>query len=104
MTDEKKVKMEIGSSGVSVTITHPDKGEQVFYFPDNVASPTILQRSTGTVGIALSSDEEGKMVGAIDYAKTHKPYFSQFRFSINLKEGFTVEVKREPKKVIYYQY
>jgi len=97
---EKKI--EIGTSGVSVTIFKKDGKEDIHYYPAQTASQDIVYDSTAASGIQLIPEDEMKMVEAVDYAKIHKPYISEAEISFNLKEGFKARIKREPAKIIRF--
>ena len=95
-------KIEIGTSGVSITIFKQDGKEDVHYYPTEVSSKDIVHDSTTASGIELIPEDEMKMVEAVDYTKTHPPYISEAEVSFNFKEGFKARIKREPAKIIRY--
>lgn len=93
----KEMKME--SSGVSVTTNPFDDIEHTFYYPDTVPSKEIIEDSTTVSGIQATPVEQERMIEAVDYAKTHKPYITEIEVSVSLK-GAKVRIKREPAKII----
>ena len=94
--------LRIESSGVSVSATTNSGETQELYYPETVPSGEIVATSVSTLGIELDAYERNQIIEVVDYAKTHKPYVSEFEFSISLKEGFKIKIKREPRKVIKY--
>jgi len=92
----------VEASAISVTASKGTEEEQEIYYPETTASGIIVADSTASIGIQLSPEEHEQMIEAVDYAKTHKPYISEFEISLNIKEGFKFKIKRQPKKVIKY--
>jgi len=88
------------SSGVSVTAIHPDGSEQINYYSGEVSTERIASDSTNVSAIDLIPEQKIEFMEAIDYAKTHKPYTSDFEIALNFKEGFKFRIKREPRKTI----
>lgn len=92
----------IEASAILVAASKGSQEEQEIYYPATTATGIIVANSTAEIGLHLSPEEQGQMIEAVDYAKTHKPYISEFEISLNIKEGFKFRIKRQPKKIIKY--
>ena len=94
--------IEIGESTISVTASLPDGKEVIQYYTPATVSGEIVKSSSATSGLALDVQETSQMTEVVDFAKSNRPYISDFEVSLNFREGFKFRIKREPTKTIKY--
>jgi len=102
MDDEIRIgeSIEIGESAISVTASLPDGKELVQYYEPAAPSGEIVKSSSAATGLTLNIEEANQMTEVVDFAKSNKPYISEFEASFTLREGLKIRVKREPAKII----
>ena len=94
--------IEIGESAVSVTTRRPDGKEVIEYYSPATISGEIVKSSSAGTGITLNVEEAHQMTEVVDFAKSNRPYISDFEVSLNFREGLKFRIKREPAKIIKY--
>ena len=84
-----------------IKVVASDKGvERILDFSTNTTSGTIAQKSIEATSTTLPPEAFQQLVESVDYAKSTKPFISEFELSLSLTGGFKMRIKREPSKVV----